>query len=261
MTQVSVVIPTRNRVELLRRAIDSVRKQRDSEPEIIVVDDGDLENESLAEELFQKKISYIYSGGNRGGGYSRNLGAEHARGEFIAFLDDDDEWEESKLSEQLLAINRTDSGLCYTGISVVNESGREGRYIFRKPGSDPFKAIMKKNFIGTTSSVMLRRETFEQTGGFDPSLRALQDYDLYIRILKNSRITGIDKPLTIYHDHGLTDKVSGSRKNYIQAAAHLHEKYRSERYYSLLKLSLLKIGFMKMVRSKQFLKETLKSTL
>ena len=148
MTQVSVVIPTRNRVELLRRAIDSVRKQRDSEPEIIVVDDGDLENESLAEELFQKKISYIYSGGNRGGGYSRNLGAEHARGEFIAFLDDDDEWEESKLSEQLLAINRTDSGLCYTGISVVNESGREGRYIFRKPGSDPFKAIMKKNFIG-----------------------------------------------------------------------------------------------------------------
>ena len=136
------------------------------------------------------------------------------------------------------------------------------RYVFRKPGSeDHFRAIMRMNFIGPTSSVMVRKSIIEKSGGFDPELKALQDYDFYIGILRNHRAVGIDSPLTFYNDHQMPDKVSGSREFYLQAANHLREKYKSEPYFGLLKRYLLEVKIMKMFRSGQFLRETLKNML
>jgi len=263
MSEISVVIPTRNREKMLLRAVESVRNQRHvSAPEIIVIDDSEAENRHLEKRLSDMGVRYICSGGNKGGGFSRNLGIKHASGEFVAFLDDDDLWDENKLRMQLEVMRSGNAGLCYTGINVIDIHGRKKRYVFRNPGSeDHFRAIMRKNFIGPTSSVMVRKSIIEHSGGFDPELKALQDYDFYIGILRNHRAAGIDSPLTFYNDHPMPDKVSGSREFYLQAAKHLREKYKSEPYFGLLKRYLLEVKIMKMFRSGQFLRETLKNML
>lgn len=264
MSNYSVIIPTCGRVELLKRAVQSVLKQKSANFEIIVVDDSNTEDASdnqLDKYFKQLNVIYLKSGGAKGGGYCRNLGLSYAKKELVAFLDDDDQWQPDKLYTQSLLMKNSDIALCYTAISICRPNGSL-RYSFRKPGySDHFKSIMKKNFIGTTSSVVAWRSHLQQIEGFDSSLPALQDYDLYIRLLKRWKVVWIDKPLTWYDDQHSFQKVSGSRQRYVNAKSHMLKKYMDEQYYSLLKKSLRRIELLKICRSRQFLKETFLSIL
>lgn len=260
MFNFSVIIPTCNRNELLRRAVKSALEQRSVSLEIIVVDDNieqDAPPNQLQEYIDQFKIIYVKSGGGKGGGYCRNLGLSHATKELVAFLDDDDQWKPDKLYKQALLMNSNDLVLCYTGLLICKPDGNS-RYSFRKPEfSDHFKSIMKKNFVGTTSSVVVRRSFLEKTGGFDISLPALQDYDLYIRLLRKWNACWIAEPLTLYDDNYKLQKVSGSRECYLNAVQHLLNKYANEKHFPLLAKSLKNIQFLKMFRSRQFLLETI----
>lgn len=264
MYNFSVIIPTCNRNELFKRALQSVLNQRSVSLEIIVVDDSteiDVSGNNLEKYLRQYDITYIKTGGNKGGAYSRNLGLSHARNEIVAFLDDDDKWQPDKLYTQALLMKDTDIALCYTGLSIRRQNGSL-HYSFRKPGStDHFKSIMKKNFIGGTSSVVAWRSHLESVGGFDASLPALQDYDLYIRLLKRWKVCWTSEPLTWCDDmHGL-QKVSWSRRRYLEARKYMIEKYEGEKYYPLLKRSLKNIEYLKIIRSRQFFMETIRSIL
>jgi len=231
--------------------------------EIIVVDDSTKNDDSwnnLEQYLRQFGISYIKTGGNKGGAYCRNLGISQARNEIVAFLDDDDQWQPEKLYTQATLMKNTEIALCYTGVSICKKNG--SRYSFRKPDfEDHFKSIMKKNFIGTTSSVTVWRSHLISVGGFDVSLPALQDYDLYIRLMKRWKACWTPEPLTIYDDmHGL-QKVSGSRQRYLDAMKLMLNKFQGEKHYSLLKKSLRNIEYLKIIRSRQFFLETLRSIL
>ncbi|NLW32722.1 MAG: glycosyltransferase family 2 protein [Fibrobacter sp.] len=259
--KVAVVIPTRNRVQMLKQAVESVYRSTFSDLEVVVVDDSTISelDYDLENYLKSKGTKYIRSGGNRGGGYCRNLGIQATSSEYIAFLDDDDRWEPSKLEKQILMMKEKNESICYTGINICKNSSKSFRYSFHYPRyKDHYKSIMAKNFIGTTSSVVVTRKIIEKTGGFDVNLQALQDYDLYIRILKRSSVVWINQPLTVYNDNDLPDKVSSSTEYYKQAASYLKEKYSEDPYWPVLKKSLKNIKLLKMFRSRRFLHNTLR---
>lgn len=264
MFKFSVIIPTCNREQLLKRAVQSVLNQRSVDLEIIVVDDSTetvVSANNLQQYFRQLDITYVKTEGAKGGAYSRNLGLSYARNDIVAFLDDDDQWQPHKLYTQALLLNNTDIALCYTGLSICKPNGSL-RYSFRKPGfPDHFKSIMKKNFIGGTSSVVAWRSHLESVGGFDASLPALQDYDLYIRLMKRWKACWTPEPLTWFDDmHGM-QKVSQSRRRYLDARSYMIKKYEGEMYYPLLLKSLKNIEYLKIIRSRQFFLETIRSIL
>jgi glycosyltransferase involved in cell wall biosynthesis len=265
MVDVSVIIPTRDRPLLLDRALQSICGQKCGYAyECIVVDDGSL---SFADQVraivTDAGGNYLTNAGGRGcgGGRARNTGIAQAKGEFIAFLDDDDVWEATKLSTQIDFMKSTNLPFTYTGMHIRSRSGRM-RYSFREPAlSDRYRAIMRKNFIGTTSTIMVDTATLVSVGGFDAELPALQDYDLYIRLLQQFEIGWIPEPLTIYYAEDTDDKVSASRERYLKAVEVLSKKYQNDPYYRLLRRSFMEITLLKCVRSRKFLMQTLRSLL
>lgn len=260
MVDVSIIIPTRNRPHLLRRALVSVVAQSGNPSfECIVIDDGDpLQAQRVKSVLQEFYCIGLSTGGGRGGSYARNLGIDQAKGDLVAFLDDDDTWEPTKLLRQVSLMRDRSFGLSYTAITVVSPNGHE-RCSFRTPRySDQYRSIMSGNFIGTTSTVMVRRDALLGVGRFDETLPALQDYDLYIRLLSRYRTGWINEPLTRYHDEISHDKVSASRERFIAARNILSIKYSNDPAVPRLRKSLRFIELLKCIRSRRFLMETVR---
>lgn len=263
MFDVSVIIPTRNRPELLKRAITSVQKQVGAfSRECIVIDDGPAcTMDSIRAIAEEAEAHYLSTGGNGGlgGAVARNRGVAIATGRYIAFLDDDDTWMEDKLQLQLTYMEQCRCPVSYTGMYIINKQGKS-RYSFRSPPFDNhFKSIMRRNFIGTTSTVIVEKKGLDDCGGFDAALPALQDYDLYIRLLKKGRVGLIDEPLTSYYTELTRNNVSAGRMRFNQAVAILSRKYADEHYYYLLRRYFVEMFLLKCFRSPQFLSETVGS--
>ncbi|HWO41345.1 MAG TPA: glycosyltransferase family 2 protein [Candidatus Eisenbacteria bacterium] len=200
--QVSVVIPTYHRAEFLRGAVRSVLGQTFEDFEVVVVDDGGPDGAAEVIEGFNdSRIRYLRHPERRGGAAARNTGIANARGEYVAFLDDDDEWLEEKLERQMrmmLASPRA-VGAVYTGYYIVDRSsGRTcGRIIPRKRGR-LYPAILAGNCVGGTSSVLVRKSSLERSGLFDETLPSFQDYDLWIRIARHFEFDCIAEPMLKY---------------------------------------------------------------
>lgn len=260
MIDVSVIIPTRERPDQLKKALQSVYRQNGCSLECFVVDDGPPEKSSEIRSIVSESgARYETTGGSRGGSVARNIGIEHAGGNYIAFLDDDDWWADDKLERQLTYLRSNDAEICYTGITIVTSRGKK-RYSFRLPHEeDQYRSIMRKNFIGGTSSVMVKREAIEAVHGFDPRLPALQDYDLYIRLLRRFRTGWINAPLTTYFDDNHDSKVSASRERFLEAVELLKQKYRDDFCYPLLQKSFRSILLLKCFRSRHFFLETVRA--
>lgn len=244
---ISVVIPTHNRLDLLKNAIQSVVNQTYKNIEIIVVDDASSCNNKDIVESFRRSIIYYRFETNQGGNVCRNKGVELATGEYIAFLDDDDVWHSEKLEKQYQLMNETDVDLCYTGrnIIVVDEKLQEinRRYSFSRPKFVSLKkSIMQKNFIGTTSSILIKKEKFLDTDGFCIKMPALQDYEFYIRFIYNDfKVIGIDDGLVDYYIYQKKSAISKTLKKRFDAAKQMIKKNRSKEYIILLYALPLKI--------------------
>ena len=264
MPLVSVVIPTRNRIDLLRRAIKSVVNQTFTDWEIIVVDDASIDKtESIMSEIKSGKIQYIRLHNKSGGAVARNTGIKNSKCNLIAFLDDDDEWIPEKLQKQIDCFEYDKQlGLCYTGRKTVRKGnlifGIGRNYSFRYPPEEnQFKAIMTDNFIGITSSVMIPRTILEEINGFDELLPCLQDYDLYIRIIKKWNAAGINEPLVLYHFDGSIKHVSLTRKEIEYASGYIIKKYANEKYHSFLVKAIKRINMKKMLKSFIYTREVI----
>ncbi len=205
MPKVSVVIPTYNRVDLLRPAIVSVLNQTFQDFEIIIVDDGCTDSTSdLVSAFNDARIKYIRHEINKGGSAARNTGILNSKCEFIAFLDDDDEWLPEKLDMQIKVIEESlpRVGGVYTSYIVVDRT--DGTIIARKiptKKGDLSTNLLVNNCIGATSSVLLRMRCFEEVGLFDEVLPSFQDYDMWIRISKKFHFEYIKEILFKYHIH------------------------------------------------------------
>ena len=240
---ISIVIPTHNRPDLLKNAIYSVINQTYKNIEIIVVDDASTSNNQSVIDSFDENIKYHRFETNQGGNVCRNKGVELSDGEYIAFLDDDDIWLPEKLEKQLYLMKENDIDLCYTGknIITVDEGLKElnRRYSFVNPKYTSLKkSIMHKNFIGTTSSIMIKKEKFFVIGGFDVNMPALQDYELYLRFIHAElSVKGIDEGLLDYFIYQNKSAISKSLKKKFKAMKLIINKNKKYLYYLFLEFS------------------------
>lgn len=215
---VSVVIPTHNRIKLLKNALNSVLSQTYNNIEVIVVDDAsDCNNEALISELNDDRIKFFRFSESKGGNACRNKGVQLSKSKYVAFLDDDDTWDNSKLKKQIEII-KNDIDLVYSAKNIITLDSDyvelSSRYSFKKVPQNIIAGIMKQNFIGTTSSILVKKDSFLKVGGFNEELPALQDYDLYIRlILNNNKIAAMKEPLVNYYIYTKNFAISKSCKN------------------------------------------------
>jgi len=201
---VSVIIPTYNRAHLVGRSIQSVLNQTYQDFEIIIVDDGSTDNTENIIKEFQKKderIEYIKHNKNRGGSAARNTGIKAARGEYIAFLDSDDEWQYKKLEKQITHLNNNylNAFISYTGYFRINDKGDNSIFKPTKHG-DIYNNQLWEDHVSPTSAVMVRRICFEKVGLFDESLPARQDYDMWLRLSQYYIFDYIIEPLVVIHN-------------------------------------------------------------
>ena len=205
--KISVIIPTYNRKKTLARAIQSVINQSLSPFEILIVDDGSNDGtEEWVKDNFQN-IKYIYQN-NHGVSSARNIGIENACGDWVAFLDSDDEWLPNKLYEQVKAIDsnpeikffHTNEIWIRNGIRVnqMKKHKKYGGYIFEK-----CLDICRIS----PSSALIQKEVFDNIGIFDESLRVCEDYDFWLRITSKYPVVFLDVPL-IYKYGGHADQLS-----------------------------------------------------
>ena len=201
---VSVIIPTFNRANLLISAIESVLSQTIKDFELIVVDDASTDDtQQKVAAIDDPRIRYIVQEKNLGECGTRNTGLDAAQGQYIAFLDSDDEWLPNKLEKQLNVFKTApdDLGVVYSWLQVINDQGKIIR--MRKPdiSGDVKDYLIYKNLIGTPSTVMIKKECIEPGLKFDTNLRCCGDWDMWLRISKQYRFEVIPEPLTLYRDH------------------------------------------------------------
>lgn len=196
---VSVVIPTYNRSKQVIVAIESVLAQLYSNIEIIVVDDGSTDNTAHSLKQFSEEISYHFTK-NSGVSSARNLGIRVAKGKYIAFLDSDDLWSETKVKRQVEFFRlNPDFGLVLTDCLFFDNSGNtteqtNRRFFLPLDGYNFENVLLKPSFIPSTA--MVKAEVLDDIGLFDNSLKTAEDLDLHLRIAAKYKIGLIDEPLT-----------------------------------------------------------------
>lgn len=198
----SVVIPAYNASRFLREAIESVLSQDYTNSECIVVDDG---SEDVTSEIVASYESVRYQRiANSGVATARNVGASLARGKYLAFLDADDAWLPGKVRFQLHALQRSpQAAFAYTGAHVIDEAGHFRGRIFPPT---PSELVMRLGLIecqglAMGSTGMIRKDVFEELGGFDIRMSTAADWDFAYRAACSYRAAWVEKPLVLYRRH------------------------------------------------------------
>jgi len=195
--RVSVVIPTHNRSQLLKKALKSVLGQTYQNFEIIVVDDGMKERAGDSVGFFNdSRIRYIAHGSEKGGSAARNTGVVNSEGAFIAFLDDDDEWLPEKLKVQMDQFENTPNNVGFCFSAVVNIFDKKEIITTVPGGIKNYHELALESFKKfLTVTLIVKRRVFVKIGFFDEDLPSHQEAELMIRITKMFDGVGINQPL------------------------------------------------------------------
>ncbi|HHC6509258.1 TPA: glycosyltransferase family 2 protein [Vibrio parahaemolyticus] len=207
---VSVVIPTFKRPDLLNRLLTSVTQQTFKPSEVIVVDDCSNMSKEYREVIktFEKEFEsfkYIELEVNSGAPTARNRGIDEACSDWVALVDDDDEWLPEKLEKQVSLINDENNenlGLVYTWTEAVGQKGQESYSSCHSYKGDVKSQLLTTNFI-MSASVMVKRDAIIDAGLFNVDLPSCQDWDMWAKVaLKGYDFGVVEEILTIYHRHG-----------------------------------------------------------
>lgn len=189
--KVSVIIPLYNGEKFIRSAVESVLNQTYSNFELIVIDDGSTDRSRDIVSDLKGSLTYIYQE-NSGVAVARNHGFLHAKGEFIAFLDQDDRWYPHKLETQAAILDRhASTGIVYSNVDVIDESGlvTKTRSLDDRPPTG-FQRLFPEfpHPHPFPSTILVRREIFARSGMFDPAFKrnCHEDTELWFRIAKNN---------------------------------------------------------------------------
>ena len=220
---VSVVIPTYNRLPLLREAVASVEQQTFEDWELLIVDDGSEDRTAEAcAALENPRISVVALQHSGLVGHVRNEGARRAKGHYLAFLDSDDLWRPTKLDRQLGALKVTETVWSYTGFDLIDTSGA-CLNTFPLAGETGASAELLFDLLTTKtaaamSSLAITREVFWRTGGFSAHPRIREDHDLVIR-LAEARQPRVEVPeiLLAMRQHGRRSEF-GERDPFLRSA-------------------------------------------
>ena len=238
--EISVIIPTYNRCDLLKRAINSVIKQTITPKEIIIVDNGSTDQTyQMVSSLFPE-INYFIEK-KRGVSAARNKGILESKSKWIAFLDSDDTWKPTKLEKQMeysvfnqdkYRIIHTDE-TWYRNKKFLNQLKKH-----KKSGGNIFKNSLQLCCI-SPSSVVLKKQIFEEYGLFDENLEVCEDYDMWIRITAKEEVGFLDSPLVLKyggHSDQLSKKFWGMDRFRIKS---LEKNLKNEHFSKSQKINVL----------------------
>lgn len=225
--KVSVVIPTYNRSELLKKAVYSLQHQRHQNLEIIIVDDCSTDDtEAVVKEMQDPRIKYIRHQINKGGSEARNTGIKHAKGNYIGFLDSDDQWLPDKLQKQLAIFKgNPEVGAVYTGVKLVNDSETIKEIVPRYRG-DILPMLMESNCIDTTSSVLVKTELLHEINGFESALPSCQDWDLYLRLSQITNFDFVKDSMVLFFQHS-GERISTNNTAVLNGQVYIFKAYKN----------------------------------
>jgi O-antigen biosynthesis protein len=228
---ISIVLPTFNRASMVGRSIRSALGQTRGDFEILVVDDASTDDtEAAVAAIGDSRIRYLRHARNAGACAARNTGIGEARGDYIAFLDSDDEWAPEKLELQVEALERSDlpgAGIVTCGELGLRPDGGETTWLPKRRGW-VFEDLLRQRTIGCrTSSLIVRREVLDRHEiRFDPQLPARQDWDFVTTVARVSPLEIVRQPLVIVNHHDGERVWTPARA--VQAGEYLHEKFLAD---------------------------------
>ena len=232
---VSAIITTFQRdIDIIDRSVNSIQNQTYKDIEIIIVDDNDFNsNYSIILKKYckEKNIKYCSQNKNMGACSARNYGILNSSGDYIAFLDDDDEWMPGKIEKQVNIIEKdSDVGVVFcTGIIKFFDGNIQDYYNksdFKE--SVQFQDLLYKDYVGSTSHPLIRKECFEKVGGFWIDQPARQDYEMWIRISQYYKIVGIKEDLFYHYIHE-GEQISKNTVKSFNGYENIYKRYR--KYY------------------------------
>lgn len=217
-TEISIILPTYNRANLLKRAVKSVLTQTYQNFELIIVDDGSTDDTFEAVDQFHDaRIRYIRCDQNRGAAGARNQGIQKAKYSYIAFQDSDDVWKPEKLAKQIEMLKQApdDTGIVYCefyyhGINHTEGICPDREILLEQKQGHIFPELLTGNMIGMPT-VLVKKECFLQAGVFHEGLVCLEDYEWILRIARQYRILFVPECLVdVYANlESVTNNVEG----------------------------------------------------
>jgi glycosyltransferase involved in cell wall biosynthesis len=251
---VSVIVPVFNRATTVARAVDSVLRQTYSDFEVVAVDDCSTDDSaSVIRSIQDERIRVVVSERNLGIAGARNLGVANSRGHWVAFQDSDDEWLPRKLERQMDLLSRPGQsnfavycGMLRLGrLDAGNRRRIEMDYVphpsVDRVDGDILDALLDRSFV-STQTLVVRRDIFDELGGFDPDMPVLVDYDFAVRLARLGPIACIDEPLVLQRFSA--DSVTRQIDRRLESQARVVEKFK-DLYASrpaLLSLALYRIA-------------------
>jgi glycosyltransferase involved in cell wall biosynthesis len=236
--QVSVVLPTHNRVALLGRAVESVLSQSATDLELIIVDDASQDGTGAYLAALEKRDNRVRIVHNRvalGGAGARNEGLLLCRGEWTAFLDDDDQWLPTKLQQQLELLRANPSAVaCSCGYVRCLPWGSSKKV--HVPSKATVQQLLAGSALGSASLCICSTRILAEVGGFDSMLKSAQDMDLWIRLRQRGDIVACREFLVLYQVHlgrristEMNSQYAGSRRLYFKHRHLMGEALRRHR--------------------------------
>src|SRR5262249_38340716 len=225
--EVSVIIPTKDRFELLKKSVTSADTQKAVSLEIIVINDGGVPIARSSLET-EHSLQIINLRESQGAPSARNKGLKVARGKYVAFLDDDDTWCPNKLHVQVKALEaHPEAAIVTSDYWIVGADGSRRTVQLSKLGYSKHE-LKFWNYVGGCSLPLLRREQVLSVGGFDPEFKSGQDWDLWFRLAKVSGdILCVDVPSAVILQHE-GDRISSRRVNRYHGWRSFAKKHRKE---------------------------------
>ncbi|MEN8174159.1 MAG: glycosyltransferase family A protein [Pseudomonadota bacterium] len=216
---VSVIVPTYNRADVLPRAINSILRQSFQDFEIIVVDDGSIDDTGAVVSQYLdrpgSRVRYAFQK-HTNVASARNLGIRLARGSYIAFLDSDDEWFPAKLQKQVAYLDSNKVGFVHTGRNLVCMPDNSRSRLLSYPQTP---ARSSRDLLAGTANVamtvVVRRTMFEDAGVFDEGLDTTQDLDLWLRIARRFEIGFIDEELMVSYKLADSNMAADPERTYL----------------------------------------------
>lgn len=222
--ELSVVVPTRNRIDLLAQTLYTVLAQQAVDLEVVVVDDASDDDTArwLAAHP-DPRVRSVRLDTPAGVAGARNAGIDDARGRWVGFVDDDDLWMPGKLADQLAAAQATGASWAVGG-AVVFSQGPQLLQITPPPPRLADRLAWRNTVPGGGSNVILTREALEKVGGFDGSISIVADWDLWIRLLETGPPATVDRAVVAYrlHSHNMSRDVA----RMLHGIAVIEERYR-----------------------------------
>lgn len=237
---ISTIITTYNYAQFIGAAIESALNQTRRPDEIVVVDDGSTDHTAAVVAAYAPQgVRYVVKA-NGGAGSARNRGLRETSGDLVTFLDADDRWLPDKLERQLAHLARYPTvGLVTGGECQVFENGQPPYYLRRPPlgAARLYPQVLIENTIGNPSLTLIRRACFDRVGVFDEGLRLGQDWDMWIRIVREFPVGVVDGALITFtrHNQSLTAGQVWSR---YKSNTTIHRRYIAQVRSPLARLNL-----------------------